>query len=188
MCDTCDQTARRQFLLLTAGLLAAGCQYNSGRGPLSTSTPSDQTDDPQDVGTDDFKPREEIVGKGSRANFLYGPLVLRQTWTKTTPRSGDGLNWFDGSPSSKGRTKSAVPPNRITVHHDAMHWAGGHTFAKSVDRLRTIRNGHLGRGGTISVTTLPLMDEVASGSVGRCNSRARMSKAKPSKSGHLDDG
>ena len=146
MCDTCDQTARRQFLLLTAGLLAAGCQYNSGRGPLSTSTPSDQTDDPQDVGSDDFKPREEIVGKGSRANFLYGPLVLRQTWTKTTPRSGDGLNWFDGSPSSKGRTNSAVPPNRITVHHDAMHWAGGHTFAKSVDRLRTIRKGHLGRG------------------------------------------
>ena len=146
MCDMCDQTARRQFLLLTAGLLAAGCQYNSGRGPMSTSGPSDQTDDLQDLEANDFNPREEIVGKGSRANFLYGPLVLRQTWTKTTPRSGDGLNWFDGSPSSEDRTKYAVTPNRITVHHDAMHWEGGHNFAKSVDRLRTIRKGHVCKG------------------------------------------
>ena len=141
-----EQENRRRFLLTTAGLLAAGCQYNSGRGPLSTSTPSDHTDDLQDLGADDFKPREEIVGKGSRENFLYGPLVLRQTWTKTTPRSGDGLKWFDGSPSSKDRSKSAVPPNRITVHHDAIHWAGGHNFAKSVERLRTIRKGHVGKG------------------------------------------
>ena len=141
-----DQENRRRFLLTTAGLLAAGCQYNSGRGPISTSASSAQVDDPQNLDSDDFTPREEIVGKDSKAEFLYGPLVLRQTWTKTTPRTGDGLNWFDGSPSSKSRIKSAVPPNRITVHHDAMHWTGGHSFTKSVDRLRTIRKGHLGRG------------------------------------------
>lgn len=146
MDDKFDQTPRRQFLLLTAGLLAAGCQYNSGRGPMTTSASSGRSGDLQGLESDDFKSREEIVGKGPKANFLYGPLVLRQTWTKTTPRSGDGLNWFDGSPSSKGRIRYAVPPDRITVHHDAMHWAGGHNFAKSVDRLRTIRNGHLGRG------------------------------------------
>ncbi|MEC8093822.1 MAG: hypothetical protein VX155_08345, partial [Planctomycetota bacterium] len=95
-----DQENRRRFLLTTAGLLAAGCQYNSGRGPISTSASSAQVDDPQDLDSDDFTPREEIVGKDSKAEFLYGPLVLRQTWTKTTPRLGDGLNWFDGSPSS----------------------------------------------------------------------------------------
>lgn len=146
MCDMCDQTARRQFLLLTAGVLAAGCQYNNGRGPVAVSSQANLAQDATDLDADDFKPSGEISGKGPRAKFLYGPLVLRQTWTKTNPRAGEGLNWFDGSPSSKDRTKSAVTPNRITVHHDAMHWEGGHNFAKSVDRLRTIRKGHVGRG------------------------------------------
>ena len=34
MCHMKEQENRRRFLLTTAGLLAAGCQYNSGKGPL----------------------------------------------------------------------------------------------------------------------------------------------------------
>ena len=69
---------------------------------------------------------------------------------------------------------SAVPPNRITVHHDAMHWAGG-TPSRNLSIVSAPFEKDILEGdGTISVTTLPLMDEAASGSVGRCNSKAHV--------------
>ena len=69
-------------------------------------------------------------------------------------------------------------PNRITVHHDAMHWAGGILSRNLSTASAPFEKGILVEDGTISVTTLPLMDEAASGSVGRCNSRARTLKAR----------
>ena len=134
-----DQADRRRFLLLTAGVLAAGCQYNSGKGVAMRPSPIGL---PPEAGTGIAAATPSVEKTVAGANFRFGPLISRETWTKSKPRSGNGLNWFDGTPSSSERPNSALP-DRITVHHDAMRWQGKHNFTKSVERLRSIYTAHV---------------------------------------------
>ena len=136
-----EQENRRRFLLTTAGLLAAGCQYNSGRGPLvrgGVTGPVDRQIEPP-VGP------AETTRSVDQARFVYGPLVTRSYWTKSNPRQ-KGLEYLSGQLVSKVKAPSDNLPNRITVHHDAMLWEGRHDYAGAVDRLQRIRTIHLKRG------------------------------------------
>ena len=138
-----EQENRRRFLLTTAGLLAAGCQYNSGRGPLVQSEPTGLEEE--------LLQEPATAADGTKANrramFKYGPLLARGRWTKSQPRKDGDLKFLAGQPV-KAVTQPTVNnvPNRITVHHDAMLWEGRHDYAGAVDRLKRIQKSHLKRG------------------------------------------
>ena len=143
-----DQENRRRFLLTTAGLLAAGCQYNGGKGPLVrgvvASPEANQIDPPADSS-------ERVAAKG--AMFAYGPLVMRETWTKFDLEKNDkdkDLKYMSGQlvkdvKKSKIKLPSNNLPNRISVHHDAMEWKGRHDFSSARERLRKIQRYHMSK-------------------------------------------
>ena len=138
-----EQENRRRFLLTTAGLLAAGCQYNSGRGPLVRSEPIGL----EEASLQESATADEGTKASPRAMFKYGPLLARGRWTKSQPRKDKNLLYLGGQPAKalKRPTKPNLP-NRITVHHDAMLWEGRHDYAGAVDRLRRIQRIHLNKG------------------------------------------
>ena len=138
-----EQKNRRRFLLTTAGLLAAGCQYNSGKGPLVRSETLgfelEQPNEPEDAVL------ESASNRG--AMFQYGPLLARGRWTKSLPRKDGDLKYLGGQPVKAVATPTNQNlPNRITVHHDAILWEGRHDYAGAVARLRRIQKSHLERG------------------------------------------
>ena len=147
-----EQENRRRFLLLSAGLLAGGCSYSSGkRLPLAYSKEEellprmDQDSQVEEVNA------VSASQSGSARQFLYGPLVLRNQWEVKQPTPGmKGLDWLNGEPTTKDKRAPAPKqrwPQKITVHHDAMNWTGQHTYAKAVARLRRIREYHVGHNG-----------------------------------------
>ena len=140
---------RRRFLLISAGLLAGGCSYSSGkRLPLAYSKEEEllQRTDRKSQGEEE---NSVAVSKSASANkFLYGPLLLRKQWEVKQPKLGmSSLNWLNGKPTTKEGPVPATLPQKVTVHHDAMKWTGRHTYAKAVARLRRIREYHVGNNG-----------------------------------------
>ena len=98
-----EQENRRRFLLFSAGLLAGGCSYSSGkRLPLAYSKEEellprmDQDSQVEEVNA------VSASQSGSARQFLYGPLVLRNQWEVKQPTPGmKGLDWLNGEPTTK---------------------------------------------------------------------------------------
>lgn len=136
---------RRRFLLISAGLLAGGCSYSSGkRLPLANSK-EEELLQRADRGAQ-IEEGKSVAGSRSESayEFLYGPLLLRRKWEVKQPQPGmSGLNWLNGKPTTRTGPAPTTLPQKITVHHDAMKWTGQHTYAKAVDRLRRIRKYHV---------------------------------------------
>lgn len=146
-----EQENRRRFLLTTAGLLAAGCQYNSGKGPLVRGGVPRPLEN-------QIEPPSDAPGRASsdRVMFQYGPLVMRERWTsfdlkKEDQKADEDLKYMSGQflkVVEKQRVKLPTKnlPNRISVHHDAMEWKGRHDFVSARERLRKIQRAHIQRG------------------------------------------
>ena len=85
--------------------------------------------------------------------FAYGPLVMRETWTRFDLEKNDkdkdkDLKYMSGQRViDVKKSKKKLPlnnlPNRISVHHDAMEWKGRHDFSSARERLRTIQRYHM---------------------------------------------
>ena len=145
-----EQENRRRFLLLSAGLLAGGCSYSSGkRLPLAYSKEEELL--PRMDRESEVEEGSSVAASQSESayQFLYGPLVLRKQWEVKQPTPGmKGLDWLNGTPTTKrGPAPKPTRPQKITVHHDAMKWTGQHTYTKAVARLRRIREYHVGQKG-----------------------------------------